>query len=109
MCDYEETAANSRVRGVLMMDWIYDEKNNDWDAYPDETNIYTASVLVSRGYWGAIWQPTSGDGGFLSRAMHVGSGYWETEKCGLPIDCQFSTKEEAQAVCERHYNLTVLQ
>lgn len=99
-----------------MMEWKYES-----DCL-DPTSIYVAYMADGVEYH-VFWYSGDGsitigfhppgnasnewrDGGYLTRDLRIGQRFRVGQ---VPKECQFATIEEAQAVCERHYKLLMLQ
>ena len=88
-----------------MLKWLaglYD--HNMTDAYENNSVIYRVTYFSQYNYHGALsirtgkWLPEN----LRPMDKHRGSIIY------LP-DCQFATKEQAMAICERHYRRLLLQ
>jgi len=54
------------------------------------------------------WVIMCGGRGYLSSKLKIEGSFGGHEIISLP-ECQFATKEDAIAICERHYKLLILQ
>lgn len=66
-------------------------------------NIYDVVCFYDK-FWGIICN----NKGYLSKSLKIEGSFGGHEIDQLP-ECQFSIKEDAMLVCERHYKLLVLQ
>jgi hypothetical protein len=91
------------------MEWIEGTTNGYWDAEMDDDSNYAVSIYDGDEGWCAAYNPPGKVGGYLSNNFRIECGYGAAWAMGLKSNCRFATKEEAQAICERHHNLLILQ
>lgn len=95
------------------MEWKYE--NDDINGYG-----YSAYALYTdRGWYDVVYRQYSKTGWYIAYNPHKSIGGYISNKLymhcitsiidSLPDDCFFKMPEEAKAVCERHYELLVLQ
>lgn len=96
------------------MNW----QKTDKDYAPNDTFInvtfdndsgYDVGFLDGWDHWVATYNPPNRIGGYLSNRLKIECGYGLAAAVGVKPNCRFASKEEAKAVCERHYQLLILQ
>lgn len=90
------------------MEWIEDTINSYWNGDLGDDSNYCVSIY-DNGKWYAAYNPPGILGGYLSNNLRIECGYGMASAIGIKPNCQFSTKEEAIAICERHHELLILQ
>ena len=92
------------------------DKLNWQNVYDDAYQIYASTsydsgydVIIYRNRWAAIYNPPKELGGYLSSSLQIESRFGSVSAGELKANCQFDTKEEAMAVCERHHGLMILR
>jgi hypothetical protein len=68
-------------------------------------SLYGVAFLRDETYCIIITIDFAGNTYLLSKSLRNEGTNWHNP----PAECQFATKEEAMAVCERHYQLLMLQ
>lgn len=76
-------------------------------AYIDESQkfYFVRYTLGDDIHWSASYHNNEYIAKFISNKLRLEGRYGY----GVPSECRFATKEEAMAICERHYKLLILQ
>ena len=95
------------------MEWIYESDALSGDSrYVSNTDRGWYDVVYAQyntyGYYIA-YIPPNRIGGHLSSRLRIECGFGRVSAGTLPDNCKFKTVDEAKAVCERHYDLLILQ
>ena len=98
-----------------MMDWEY--TSDPFENVSGYVHITTEGIKYDVLYWDngflAVYYPVG-----CNHLNHLRGGGYITKYCRIgcsllvgspPKECQFATREEAIAICEKHYKLLVLQ
>ena len=93
------------------MEWKHDsDPLSGDDRYISNTDRGWYDIVYlqySKKGWYIVYTPPKSLGGYLSDRLHM---HCITSRIdSLPDDCFFKMPEEAKAVCERHYELLILQ
>lgn len=90
------------------MEWVYGGKHqHKWNETWYVPHKYSVASVKNELYYCILYIINNNDIRFLTKNLRISDITIFSNR--PPDDCQFATKEEAIAICERHQRLIILQ